>query len=223
MTAADLSRRAALGALALFGAAAATGPGLAQGRRPAAAPPLSAQDRALVDQAIAHLQSLDSVRGRFVQIDARGRKSQGDIYLRRPGKVRFAYDAPESLLLVSNGSTVNIWDSRLKTFESYPLGMTPLGLFLAREIRLDKGVQVTAVRRFADGFSITARDIKRETEGEITLTFGAAPMSLREWTVTDLQGQKTRVILSGLQPAKGLNPKLFELRDPRPGPGTARR
>ena len=49
-------------------------------------------------------------------------------------------------------------DARLTTFDSYPLAATPLSLFLARNIRLDRGVQVTKVTRMADGFSITARD-----------------------------------------------------------------
>lgn len=212
MSAADFNRRVALAALA----SAVAAPAFAQGAR------LTPDDKALVDKAVAYLQSLTQVKGRFVQIDPRGRRSQGDIFLKRPGKARFAYDPPSSLLLVSDGGSVNIWDSKLKSFESYPLGMTPLGIFLAKQIRLDRGVQVTAVKRFADGFSITARDAKKDADGQITLTFTAAPMALREWTVVDGQGQATRVMLSGLAPA-ALDNKLFVLRDPRPGPGVAKR
>ena len=213
----DISRRMALAALA----AAAANPALAQ-KRPVA-PVLSAEDKALVDKAVGYLQGLTQIKGRFVQFDARGRQTQGDFYLKRPGKVRFAYDAPASMLLVSDGGSVSVWDSKLKTFESYPLRMTPLGIFLAKEIRLDRGVVVTGVRRYADGFTIIAQDGKKEADGEIALTFADNPVSLREWVVTDAQRQKTRVMLSGLTPAPGLDPKLFVLRDPRPGPGTARR
>jgi outer membrane lipoprotein-sorting protein len=208
----ELTRRTAL---ALLTAAAAT-PALA------AAPALSPDDKLIVDGAAAYLESLNAVKGRFTQWDARGRKTEGDFYLKRPGKVRFAYDAPASMLLVSDGGTVNIWDSKLKTFESYPLRMTPLNLFLARHVRLDKGVVVTGVKRFADGFTIVARDGKKEADGQIALTFGNNPIALREWTVTDAQNQTTRVVLNGLTPAGDLDPKLFVLRDPRPAPGTAR-
>jgi outer membrane lipoprotein-sorting protein len=187
-----------------------------------AAPALSTEDKAMVDQAAAYLESLNAVKGRFTQWDARGRKTEGDFYLKRPGKVRFAYDAPASMLLVSDGGTVNVWDSKLKTFESYPLKMTPLNLFLARHVRLDRGVVVTGVKRFADGFTIVARDGKKEADGQIALTFASNPMALREWTVTDAQNQTTRVVLNGLTPAGDLDPKLFVLRDPRPAPGTAR-
>ncbi|HZZ33712.1 MAG TPA: outer-membrane lipoprotein carrier protein LolA, partial [Phenylobacterium sp.] len=106
------------------------------------------------------------------------------------------------------------------TFTAYPLGATPLSLFLAKTIRLDKGVQVTRVARAADGFSITARDGKRETAGQIMLTFRDAPMSLIAWTVTDAQGHTTQIRIDGLQPAPGLDPALFVLKDPRPKAAT---
>ncbi len=92
---------------------------------------------------MAYLQGLGEARARFVQTDARGASTQGTVYLKRPGKARFAYDPPSGLLVVSNGSTVSVADSRLKTFDAYPLMSTPLSLFLAKTIRLDRGVQVT--------------------------------------------------------------------------------
>ena len=55
----------------------------------------------------------------------------------------------------------------------------------------------------ADGFSITARDGKKETAGTITLTFTDAPLALAGWTVTDAQSRPTRVQLVGLQRAAG--------------------
>ena len=67
-----------------------------------------------------------------MQTDARGRATTGALFMKRPGKARFAYDAPSGLLVVSDGGVVSVQDTRLKTFESYPLGATPLSLFLAR-------------------------------------------------------------------------------------------
>jgi outer membrane lipoprotein-sorting protein len=155
-----------------------------------------------------------SAKGRFVQTDARGTQTQGDFYLQRPGKARFAYDGPKGLLVVSNGNAVNIFDSRLKTFESYPLSRTPLVLLLAREVRLDRGVTITGVRKLSDGFTITAVDAKRQTLGRIALDFSNAP-ALLGWTVTDVKGGETRVRLVDFEKTSGLDPKLFVLTDPR--------
>jgi outer membrane lipoprotein-sorting protein len=203
-----------------LGLAALPLPALAQ--RPAIQP-LSAADQAMVDRAAAYLQGLTEAKGRFVQTDARGSVTQGEIYLKRPGKARFDYQAPSGLLVVSDGALVSIADSRLKTFDAYPLKATPLSLFLARQIRLDKNVVISRVSRMNDGFSITARDGKKEAEGQITLTFSDNPLALVGWTVTDAQGASTRIRLTSLAKTSGLAPSLFVLKDPRPkGVGRAK-
>lgn len=176
---------------------------------------LPAADQALVDKAVASLQSMKSVKGRFVQTDARGATTQGSIFLQRPGKARFAYDAPSGLTVVSDGARVSVQDKRLKTFNQYPLSSTPLALLLAREVRLDKGVQVTRVTRLADGFTLTAVDARKKTRGQIALTFTNAPVRLIGWNVTDAQGGSTRVRLTGLQ-AASIPASTFVLKDPRP-------
>jgi outer membrane lipoprotein-sorting protein len=176
---------------------------------------LSPSDQALVDKAVAYLQSMKSVKGRFVQTDARGATTQGSIYLQRPGKARFAYDAPSGLTVVSDGARVSVQDKRLKTFNQYPLSSTPLSLLLAKEVRLDKGVQVTKVTRLADGFTLHARDARKKTRGQIALTFSDSPVRLVSWVVTDAQGGSTRVRLTGLTAARN-DPALFVMKDPRP-------
>jgi outer membrane lipoprotein-sorting protein len=210
-------RRLSLGlTCALAAAPLAASPALAQS-------PVPASDRALVDRAIAYLETLGEAQARFIQTDARGRKQAGTVYLKRPGKARFAYDPPSGLLVVSNGRLVTVQDKRLNSFDQYPLSATPLSLFLARTIRLDKGVSVTSVQRMAGGFSITARDTRRQTAGEITLTFSDAPLALVGWSVVDAQRRATRVELLGLERASGLSASLFELKDPRPkSPGRSK-
>jgi outer membrane lipoprotein-sorting protein len=195
---------------------------LALAASPFAATPALAQaalapaDQALVDRAVAYLEGLTEAKGRFVQTDARGRATTGELFMKRPGKARFAYDPPSGLLVVSDGGIVSVQDKRLKTFDQYPLGATPLSLFLARTIRLDKGVAVTRVQRLANGFAITARDGSKKTAGQITLSFTDNPLQLSGWSVTDAQGRATQVQLRGLQRTSGLPGSLFVLRDPRP-------
>ncbi|HEY3947922.1 outer membrane lipoprotein carrier protein LolA [Phenylobacterium sp.] len=189
---------------------------------PAPTPALSAEDRALVDKAVAYLQGLGEAKGRFVQTDGRGPPTSGELFLKRPGKARFAYDPPSGLLVVSDGGRVIVQDKRLNTFTAYPLGATPLSLFLAKTIRLDKGVQVTRVVRASDGFTITARDGGHGTAGQIAISFADNPMRLVAWTVTDAQGRVTQVRIEGLEKTSGLAPSLFVLKNPNtraPDPG----
>ena len=196
-------------------AALAVGLFAAASGRAATPAPLSAEDKALVDRAVDYLQNLGEVKGRFVQTDPRGAISRGELYLKRPGRARFAYDPPSGLLVVSDGATVSVFDPRLRTFNHYPLKYTPLSLFLARQVRLDRGVVVSHVTHFSNGFGLTARDGRHLAQGQITLTFATDPMRLSDWTMTDARGQTTRVQIAGLEPAFGADPALFELHDPR--------
>ncbi len=173
------------------------------------AAPLSAAEQDLVTRAGAYLQGLSGARGRFVQTDPRGSQSKGSFYLQRPGKARFAYDAPASRLLVSDGRFVAEADTRLKTVNRYPLGQTPLALFLAQDIRLDRGVVVTRVAQLSGGFALTLQDGRKQTRGSLTLNFSDSPTQLLGWVVTTVQGS-TRIRLTELEPASGLDPKLFQ-------------
>jgi outer membrane lipoprotein-sorting protein len=203
-----------LGALATLVA-----PSIAQ---PAAAgQTLAPDDQALVDQAGAYLDGFDQLKGRFVQTDSRGATSGGVLYLKRPGLARFAYDPPSNILVVSDGHSVSITNPRLKTNDRYPLSMTPLALILSKHIRLDRGVLITHVAHLDDGFAITARDARHPSAGQVVLTFHSHPLALSEWTMTDAEGQTTRVRLASLTPVSGLDPALFtppSYYDPRPAP-----
>ena len=185
---------------------------------PTAAFALAPADQALVDKAVAYLQGLPSARGRFVQTDPRGSVSQGIIYMQRPGRARFEYDAPSSLLVVSDGKVVSVADKRLKTVNRYFLSQTPLKLFLADEIRLDRGVTVSRVTRLNDGFELTAQDRVGKTRGQIVLTFIDSPMQLLGWKITDARNAETTVRLTSLVRAGDLDPALFRAPFPQPPP-----
>jgi outer membrane lipoprotein-sorting protein len=175
---------------------------------PALAADLTPAETALVAKAQSYLQGLNAAKGRFIQTDPRGSETQGVFYLQRPGKARFAYDAPASKLLISDGRFVSESDTRLKTVTRYPLDQTPLALFLAQDVRLDRGVVITRVAQLNGGFALTMQDGRKQTRGSLTLNFSDSPMGLMGWVVSTVQGS-TRVRLTNLERASGLDPKLF--------------
>ncbi len=200
-----IARPAVLALIAVLGMAA---PVVAGAPNPAPQM-LSAPDQAMVARAVAYLQSIGSAKGRFVQTDQKGGRATGTLYLDRPGRARFEYDPPAGLLITCDGRTVTVGNSRLKTLQHYPLSATPLGLFLAKEIRLDRGARVVAVTPSAGGFSITATDLRGAAQGQIVLSFADGPVRLTGWTIIDAQRRATRVDLEGLAPAGDLPASLF--------------
>jgi outer membrane lipoprotein-sorting protein len=200
-----ISRRVILTALA------ATAAGGAAAQTPSG---LSPEDEALVQRAQAYLDGLTTATGRFVQTTADGREAAGTIWLQRPGRARFDYDPPSGVQIAADGHVVTEVDTRLKTIHSYPLGTTPLSLFLARHVALDQGARVEAVRSTADGFEVQVRDGRRR--GAITLQFRNAPLALTGWIVTDARGAKVQVRLTRLEPSGPKPGAFFVLRAPPP-------
>jgi outer membrane lipoprotein-sorting protein len=203
---AHLTRRDALVALSTT-----TLLGLAASLPASAAQPPS--DDELVQRAIRYLDGLVSVKGRFQQQDRKGGTADGTFYMARPGRARFEYDAPSSLLITCDGRTVILSDEQRKTFQKVALASTPLGVFLSDHISLDRGAQVTRVERTDSGFSITARGAHAR-DGQITLYFADRPLRLAGWEVTDAGNHVTHVTLSALVPI-GPPPADFFTQQPR--------
>jgi outer membrane lipoprotein-sorting protein len=174
-----------------------------------------AADQALVEKARDYLRGLASAMGRFTQTDARGRVTTGTFYLRRPGRARFEYDPPSGLVVAANGFRVAVLDKRLGTLEAYPLGATPLGILLSRDIRIDKSVAIGGVTRHAGGFSILAYDAAKRGQGQISLEFSDDPTRLAGWTITDAQGGTTKVRLAEFASGKSMPNAFFELTPER--------
>jgi outer membrane lipoprotein-sorting protein len=166
-----------------------------------------------IAQANRALNAVQRLQGRFVQSSPGGARSSGMFYLERPGKLRFEYDPPATLLIVSDGSVVAMRDRELRTTERTPLRSTPLNLILGRTINLERDARVLRVSRSGPWLLITARDRGGQTDGQITLQFFGEQMELRSWDVIDATGARTRITLSGITRPASLDRSLFRLED----------
>jgi outer membrane lipoprotein-sorting protein len=192
---------------------------------PVAAPAvavLSGADRtAALTQANTTLNGVTRLQGRFLQQSPDGSRSTGMFYLQRPGKLRFQYDPPATLLIVSDGSVVSMRDRALRTTDRTPLRATPLNLILRSQVNLERDARITRVARQGQWLQITARDRSGQTDGQITLYFVGPGAQLASWDVIDATGARTRITLSGLTQPASLDGALFRLEDvvqSRPGP-----
>jgi outer membrane lipoprotein-sorting protein len=180
--------------------------------RPGGSTAFDATQRALIDKVSAYLSSVQTLTGRFVQVGPDGKRSEGDLYLQKPGKVRFDYAAPSPIELIADGQSVVVRDRKLATQDLYPLSQTPLRFLLANNIDLLRDTTLTAV--YADDVFVTVV-IEEKTPivgtNRLMMMFGAKDMQLRQWTVTDPQGYDTTVALYNLDPTKKPDPSLFKI------------
>lgn len=182
----------------------------------------SAQDRADVARVAAYLNSLRTLKARFLQLAPDGGTSTGTAWLERPGRMRFQYDPPTPLLLVAGHGEFIFYDRELKQTSHIPLGATPLGLLLAEDVTLSGGVTVTRIDRLPGQVQITLVRTASPGDGSLTLIFADAPMALRQWAVVDAQRQETRVSLFDVQLGGQFDQDMFSFVDPQFLPGSDR-
>ena len=177
---------------------------------PAAAPAAPLNERQIVEKANAYFNGLSTMVGDFTQIGGDGRKLTGKLYLSRPGRLRFEYDAPATLEVIADGNSVAVRDRKLATQDLYTIGQTPLKFLLSDRIDLTRDLTVTGVSKEGDGARITLED--RSTLGgtsKIVLTFDPSVEGLSQWRVVDPQGFLTTVMLSNVERGRRMDPKLF--------------
>jgi outer membrane lipoprotein-sorting protein len=172
-----------------------------------------AERDALLDEIAAALADVKTAKGRFTQQDPAFNTVSGDFYLRRPGRVRFVYDAPSPLLIVSDGTSVAIEDKDLETQDRLPLRATPLGLILDDKIDFAEQVNILGVRKTENIVGVLMEDKTGETEGSLLLVLDAADYGLLEWQAIDPEGGVTSVQLAGVETGISLNPRLFRIEE----------
>lgn len=181
---------------------------------------LSPQDQADIYRVEAYLNSIHTLRARFLQVAPDGRLSQGTAWLERPGHLRFQYDPPSTVLLVTSYGQLVFSDQSINQVTQIPLSRTPLGILLANRVRLSGPVTVTGIQRLPGQLQISMVRTATPGEGSLTLIFSDHPLALRQWIVVDAQRRVTHVTLSDVETGIRLSPSLFEFVDPRQGGGT---
>lgn len=202
-----MSRRRFLGQAALGAGAVA----LAQFAGPLVTAGHAQASSAAVAQRIAdHFARVKTMMGEFVQFGPRGEQTGGKFYIERPGKVRFNYEAPASLKVTSDGKTLVLENTRLKTAEIYSLSQTPLKVLLDNSIDLSGG-RLKSVREETDLTTIQLADKSTFGDSTITLMFDPASYELRQWTITDGQGKDTTVMIFNVQEGVRFDPSVFAI------------
>jgi outer membrane lipoprotein-sorting protein len=177
---------------------------------------LSEADRVALDAISANLNGVATLKGAFVQIDPSGDLDQGAFYISKPGKMRFEYKPPSPTLIVSDGRTIAVANTRLNTVDRYPLSETPLGLVLGNNVDLRHNPALVSVQHEQGSIVIGARTNNGMKRANISLVFSDPGYELRQWTVVDNQGLTTTVALRDLVPGAVLSPSLFLLPDRNP-------
>jgi len=204
------NRRAALGALLavilvpLSSATAATAP-------PAA--PLTLQDGADLQRIAAYLSGIRTMYAKFQQVSAAGGRATGQLWMARPGRMRFEYDPPSPILLLADMFYVYYVDKELVQMSKVGLKSTPAWLLLRDPVTFSDLI-VTRFERSANTIKLTVVEKAEPDNGSLTMVFNDNPLALRQWSIVDQQHKTTTVSLYDERFGVALDPKLFVYQDP---------
>lgn len=179
----------------------------------ALAGPAMAQDARDLARISNYLNATETLQGNFVQIDPDSVVSEGEFFMRRPGRLRFEYQPPNPALVVADGFWVGVIDTRDGTVDRYPLSETPLNLLLKEDVDLNREGAVTGIERGENQLAVTAHDPANPGQGQITMVFSNNPLELRQWVVTDAQGLVTTVALRDMRTNVGIDPRKFVINE----------
>ena len=188
-------------------------PGKVAPASPVAAPPATAgkmSSSEAVAKANAFFNGQAAFSAEFVQLSSSGRRTEGELYVQKPGKMHFEYNAPAALQIIADGTSVAIRDKKLATQDLYLISQTPLKFLLSNKLDLTKDTKVLDVKSDDQHVAILIED--KATLGgtsRIRLIFDPATFELKQWVVTDPQGADTVVSLFNVDSAPKLDPELF--------------
>lgn len=163
-----------------------------------------------------YLSSISSIVADFSQESTDGSVGDGKFFLKRPGKMRWQYNPPNPLLLVSNGKVITYYDPGLDQVTYVDIDDTLAGFLARGEIKLDQdSTKLTKLVTNNGQMEATVIQRKKPDEGSITLILTEKPMELKQILTTDATGNQTRVTLSKAQFGPVLDDKLFIFEDKR--------
>lgn len=180
---------------------------------PGAAAPAESE-AATVERLERYLESVRTLRSAFLQIAPSGAVARGTLYLQRPGRLRIDYDPPPPVTIIADGTWLIYVDTELDEANRTFLSRTMAGLLVREDLPLGGAVEVVGLRRAKGVLRLTLRRAEAPEEGTLALTFTDSPVQLRQWAVTNAEGETTTVALVDPRFGVELDPKLFEFISP---------
>ncbi len=176
----------------------------------------SKTEKADIARVEAYLNSIKTIRSRFLQLSSNGAYSEGNIFFSRPGRMRIEYDPPSPILIVANGSQLIYFDKKLNQVSYMGLDSSPAGILISKNISFFSGkLTLTHFKKTANAIRLGIIRTEDPESGELTLVLSDKPLFLKKWEITDAQGITTTVTLTKTRFGLPLNSELFHFKRPR--------
>ena len=131
----------------------------------------------------------------------------GDLFLKKPGKIRFSYDPPHYLQIVSKQQAVLIFDPKNSGSGPliYPISSTPLSFLIERDLSsfINKNGEI-----FELGDQLFLK--VANPQYQISIQFNKIPISLIGWEFENRMGETIKITLINIRENKYISDEIFK-------------
>jgi len=155
----------------------------------------------------AYLVNMRTLQANFSQFNDMGDIMTGKIYLKKPGKIRFSYDDPHSLQIVSKQQALLIFDPKSSGSGplTYPLSSTPLGFLIKNEVG-------AFINERSEIFELDDKMFIKilNSQYRINIEFKKKPMSLVGWEFENKIGEIISISLNNIKTNDFISDEIFK-------------
>ena len=154
-----------------------------------------------------YLEDIKTLQARFSQTDYMGEIMTGDLFLKKPGKIRFSYDPPHYLQIVSKQQAVLIFDPKNSGSGplTYPLSYTPLGFLVKNDLS-------SLISENSESFELNGLIFLkiRNPQYQLSIEFNKNPVSLTGWEFKNQMGEIIEIRLKDIRKNKYISDEIFK-------------
>ena len=154
-----------------------------------------------------YLEDIKTLQAEFSQTNQTGDIITGVFFLKKPGKIRFSYDPPQNLQIVSKQQAVLIFDPKNGGSGplTYPLHSTPLSFLIKSDLSLLIN---------ENGESLELGDLiifkVRNPQYNLNIEFNKNPVSLVGWELENQMGEIIKIRLNNIHKNKYISDEIFK-------------
>ncbi len=157
-----------------------------------------------------YLKDIKTLQAKFSQTNQTGDIMTGVFFLKKPGKIRFSYDPPQNLQIVSKQQAVLIFDPKNGGSGplTYPLHSTPLSFLIKNDLSLFIN---------ENGESLELGNLiifkVRNPQYNLDIEFNKNPVSLLGWEFENQMGELIKIRLNNIHKNKYISDEIFKTEE----------
>ena len=159
--------------------------------------------------------SIDTMSGRFEQIDTDLNVETGNFYFDKPYKSKFSYDNKDEAIITGR-LLITVLDNEGYQIDSYPIGNSPIKNILSNDIKFDDIFKIISIVKIFDeenSYQVTAVNKESdEPSWKVLFFFTLDDFTLKKWVIFDEFENKTVLEFTNIQKNISIGQNIFVVR-----------